>query len=56
MFNSGHRAPQFNEAIKKRLIVKRTSQSFILADSSKFGASSNDNDSQIAKETKIICP
>ncbi len=56
MFNSGHTTPQFDEAIKKQLIAKRTSQSFILADSIKFGASSNDNDSQIAKETKIICP
>ena len=68
--NNGYTTPQFDEAIKKQLIAKRTSQSFILADSSKFGVSSNvqalelkdailisnDNDSQIAKETKIICP
>ena len=70
MFNSGHTAPRVDEAIKKQLIAKRTSQSFILADPSKFVVSSNvhaleledaiqcpnDNDSQIAKETKIICP
>lgn len=68
--DSGCTTPQFDEAIKKQLIAKRTTQSFILADSSKFGISSNvqalaleeailisdSNDPEIAKQTQIICP
>lgn len=68
--NSGYTTPQFDEAIKKQLIAKRTTQSFILADSSKFGISSNvqalelkdatlisdNSDPEIAKQTQIIFP
>lgn len=66
---SGYTTPQFDEAIKKQLIAKRTVQSFILADDSKFGISSNvqalnlkdavlisnESDSEISKQTQIIC-
>lgn len=68
--NNGYTTPQFDEAIKKQLIAKRTSKPFILSDSSKFGVSSNvqvfdlkeavlisncDN-SDISKQTQIIYP